>query len=215
MDNEKVLNKIKKLFALASNNSNKNESLQAMKAAKKLLDRHNLTEYDLHEKSTTGIKIEDNPNMPYVRTVYSAVTKLYDCEYILSRQGPSTQHLIIGSEANRITASIIIAFVLGELKIKTKGKGAGFRNAAAIGVYSKVMDILKERENDKEEIIPGTGLVALDASKIAELDNQDFINDRMGKLDKGKASKASFNSAGVSVGRSINLNVQLSNTRSI
>ena len=215
MNNEKVLNKIKKLFALANNNSNENESLQAMKAAKKLLDRHNLTEYDLHETIQVGIKIEDNPNMPYVRTIYNAITQLYDCKYLKQKQGSITKHLIIGTEANRVTTSIIIAFVLDQLKEKTKGKGSGFRNAAALGVYGKVLDLLEERSRDTEEIIPGTGLVPLDATKKAKFDNQKWIDEMMGKITKGKPSNHSFNSKGIEVGRSINLNVQLSNARAL
>ena len=83
--NDKILDRIKKLFALGSNNPNEHEAESAMKMARKLLDKHNLSIFDPNEKEEVGIKIEDNLNMPWTRMVYGAIARLYDVKYIIDK----------------------------------------------------------------------------------------------------------------------------------
>jgi len=215
MKDEKVLDKIKKLFALAGNNPNENESMVAMKAAKKMLDKHNLSVYDLKQQDDIGLKIEGEINMPYVRVVYNAVAKLYDCKIVLDKTVKPMVYLIIGTESNRVTASIVIKYVLQITRDKAKGLGAALRNGIATGVYHNVNSILEERNASKEEVIPGTGLVPADASKIMEKDIQDYQNKTFGKLGKGQRSNSSFDSRGVDIGKGINLGAHLSNKRAL
>jgi len=173
---EKILDKIRKLFALAENNPNENESESAMRQAKKMLDRHNLSMYQLIEKDSIGIKIEDNVNMPWVRIIYRNIGNLYDADYITSKDQYGTQHLLIGTESNRVTASIVISFVIDKIRRTSVGKGNGFRNAAAFGIQEQVVEILEARMNNKEEVIPGTGLVAVDASEMMKEDIDNWID---------------------------------------
>ena len=212
---DKILDRIKKLFALAGNNSNQNEADSAMKMAKKMLDKHNLSVYDLKEKDDVGIKIEDNVNMPWTRTIYSAISKLYDVKYIMDKTSKPMKHLLVGTESNRVTASIVIAFVISEVRGNCQGMGNGYRNAAADGVDTQVMDILAERNKSHEEIIPGTGLVPMDATRMAFEDINDWVKNHMGNLSSSKANSGAYDNRGFAMGNGINLGAHLSNKRAL
>lgn len=213
---DKILNRIKKLFALGSNNSNEHEAESAMKMARKLLDKHNISVYDLKEDEEIGIKTEVNLSMPWTRIVYQSIAELYDVRYLIQKHKRKPhEHLLIGTESNRVTASIVIEFVIKEIKDSCVGMGSGYRNAAAHGVSSQVNRILKERRESTEEVIPGTGLLPVDASKIAIQNANDWIDDLWGKLKKGKTSYHTFNNSGFNLGENINLGAHLSNKKAL
>jgi len=212
MDN-KIIERIRKMFALATNNPNSHEADSAMRMASKLLDKHNLTMSDLATKEKVGIVIKEVSNMPWIRTTFMAISKLYDCEYIIDKSGSFAYHLIIGNESNRTTAEIVIEYVMEVIYKESKGKGNGFRNAMANGVYSNAMEILKARMADREEVIPGTGLVPVDISKGLREDNADWIRDNIGRTVKGKGTKCAFDASGVQAGKNINLGAQIGGSR--
>ena len=213
--NDKILDRIRKLFALAGNNPNVHEAESAMKSAKRLLDKHNLSMFDVAEKNEVGIKIEDNVNMPWIRTLYQAICLLYDCKYVLDKTSKPTKHLIIGTESNRVTASIVIEHLRTAIYNEGYGQGAGFRNAASQGVWKNVSEIIKKRKEDKSEAVPGTGLVLADISKICMKDNDDWIAKMMGNLSSGRTSKAAYDHRGAAFGRSLNVGARLSNKRAL
>ena len=208
---DKIIERIKKLFALAGNNPNINEADLAMKMAKKLLDKHNLNMYQLIDKEEVGIKIEDELNMPYVRIIYNTISDLYDVEYLVDRTSKPIKHLLIGTESNRVTASIVIEFVLSTIRKESKGMGNGVRNSAAQEVYRRVTIILDERNNDTEEVIPGTGLIPVDASLLFKQERDEWIEEIIGKVNKGKKTHSARDSRGVAIGKKVSINTQISN----
>lgn len=214
--NKKIVDRIKKLFALANNNPNIHESELAMKAAKKLLDKHNITAFDLSDRDEVGIKIEDNVNMPWIKTLYLAISELYDCKYFISKNfGPKWKHVIVGTESNRVTASIVMEHLRIAIYNEGYGQGAGFRNAASEGVYFNVQNIIKERNSSKEEAIPGTGLVLADISSISQQDNQNWLDENIKNLRKGKSSSSAFDSNGYEYGKKLNVGARISNKRAL
>ncbi len=208
--NNKILEKIKKLFALGADNINKHESESAMKMARKLLDKHNLSVYDLKEKDDVSVKIEDNVNMPWIRIIYGSIARLYDTEYILDKNSKPAQHLLIGTESNRVTASIVIDFVINEIRDCSIGMGNGYRNSAAFAIKDKVDKIVAERNASKEEVIPGTGLIPMKVYLQNNLKNQEWIKNQLGHYKQTKSSVSS-NPLGRKLGEEINLAPQLSN----
>ena len=214
MSNEKILNKIKKLFALGSNNPNENEAKSAIRMAKKLLDKHNFSMYELKDKEHIGITIEDYVNMPWVRIIYGSVARLFDSKYVIDKTCKPAQHLIIGAESNRVTASIVIHYVLSEIRREFSGMGNGVRNSAASGVHQQVNSILSERNTSREEVIPGTGLVAMDLSIKMSSEIDEWIQKSMGSLGNSYNNCSSDN-RGTSFGQNINLGVQISNKKAI
>ena len=210
-DDEKILNKIKKLFALGSNNPNSNEAASAIKMAKKLLDKHNFSIYQLKDKEQVGIKIEDYDNSPWVRIIYNSISRLFDSKYIIDKSVRPAQHLIIGTESNRVTASIIIDYVLKQIRDRYIGCGAAARNGASFGVRDQVNSILAHRNASREEVIPGTGLVPMDVSVSAFKDIELWIRRMMDNVVNEKSSGIRTDNSARQFGNNINLGVQISN----
>ena len=206
---DKLINKIKKLFALAENNPNEHESGQALIAARKLLDRHNLSVTDLTKKEDVLVTFVKDVNMPYTRIIFNSISRLYDCQYVLS----NPHHLLIGTESNRVTAKIVIDFVLSTIRRESRGLGNGYRNAAAHGVSGQVDTILSERNSSTEEVIAGTGLIPVDIARQAKEDINDWLSENMPNLSTSKAKSAAYNSSGRSLGDNINLGAHLNGTR--
>ena len=209
--NDKIIERIKKLFALGSNNPNENEAKSAMRMARKLLDKHNLSMYDLKQEDEVGIKLEDYKNVPWVRIVYDSISRLYDCKHLIDKAAKPNKHLIIGREGNRITASIVIHYILKEIEWHGAGMGSGFRNAAAFEIREIVNKILAERNASKEEVMLGTGLVPMDIYLKSLQDNEDWINSHLGGYNKATKTSVRVNSEGIAVGKNINLGARLSN----
>jgi len=204
--NDKLIEKIKKLFALGSNNDNEHESSSAIKMARKLLDQNNLGMSDLaSSEEKVLVTFLSEVNMPYTRMVFNYVSKLYDCQFVVSKP----HFLLIGKENNRVTARIVIEFVLETIRRKGKGQGNGFRNSAAQGVAQQVDEIINERMRSQEEVIPGTGLIPMDISRQAKEDINDWLKDNMPNLCTVKSNSGRQDGRGLSVGRNINLGAHI------
>jgi len=211
----KLKEKIKKLFALAGNNPNQHEADNAMRMARKLMDKHNVSMYELGDTEAVCVTFNDGVNMPWLRVSYQAVSKLYDCVYLLDKQWSPAKHVLVGTESNRTTTGIVLEYVLSSIRETGKGKGAGFRNAMAQGVYQQVLDIITERSKNKTEVIPGTGLVLADVSNKAMRDVQDWIKENIQGVKSGKRANHSFDKRGFQAGMDMNLGPRLSNRRAI
>lgn len=216
MKYEKIIDKIKKLFALSANNPNIHEAEMAMKAAKKMLDKHSLSMFDLNEKEDVSVTIRGEINMPWVRTLFLAISELYDCEYIISsRFGKKKRHVLIGTESNRVTAGIVLDYLVEAIRIESYGMGNAYRNGAALGVYHTVDEVIKSRKADKAEVIPGTGLVLADISALAQADNQAYMDANMNVKKSKNQNKQAFSDKGYAFGKTLNVGVRLSSKKAI
>lgn len=169
-----MINKIKKLFALASNASSQgNESENAMRMANKLLEKHAISMLDLSDQESVGVTFMSPPDVPWVRVLCNSIAKLYSCKVIRDPNWENSKMILIGTESNRITAEIVINQLIDQITKESKGKGNAFRNGAADSLYQSCMTMIRERKADKVEAIPGTGLVPLDiiTKQLAEIDD--------------------------------------------
>ena len=213
MNKEKLISKIRKLFALGADGSNEAESESAMRMARKMLDKFNLTEGDIvNGTAVVGITIESGINMPWIRTINREISRLYDVEYVIDKSESPNMHLFIGKESNRVTSTIVREFVKETIRFASYGMGNGFRNAAAFGVRDTVNAIMVERSRSREEVVPGTGLIPMDISKQSLVENTNFINKMVGEVTSVQ-SKSSYNNDGRAVGAGINLGVQIGGAR--
>jgi hypothetical protein len=87
-DKEKLIERIRKLLALA-NSPNENEAAAAMEKAQSLLAEHNLNMDEVAEKNATGPKVTVDSELkshsrPWRRQLGTALAKLYFCDYFFS-----------------------------------------------------------------------------------------------------------------------------------
>jgi hypothetical protein len=211
MNKDRMIDKIKKLFALASNaGATGNEAENAMRMANKLLAKHAIEMHELHDNDDVGMDRHQWRNMPWTRTVISGVASLYNCTYIMRQVAHRKYvHLMIGTESNRTTAAIVIEHLIDQISRECKGKGNAFRNSAATALHKTCMRLKKERDGSKEEVIPGTGLVPVDITKRQEMDVADYIAAHFRGLRK-QITRSKVDRRGEAYGNTLNPGARVS-----
>lgn len=209
MEQQKIIERIKKLLALSANNPNPHEAEIALKRAQKLLTEHDLSMSSITEVENEEVGESYGKNVQkWTKIIYQAITELYQCEYIID-MNPPARHIVIGSISNRTTALLIIDYVLKAIHKEGKGKPATFKNGAALGVYQTCQDILDQEKKNKDVIIPGTGLVAADIRRVRSSANEQYIQDKYADVCAGRRSTTYYDQAGHAFGSSLSVNPQI------
>lgn len=201
---DRLMNKIRSLFALAANDgATGNESENALRMAHKLLIKHSMSMMDLNEVDETSIAFIIVPSNPWTRSVFISVAQLYTCRYVVDHNCDEPLHMIIGTKSNRTTAKIVAKQLIEQIQRDTKGKGTAFRNGAVESLKYTCLKILRERKNQVEEVLPGTGLVPMDLMKKQMIEVNDFIQQQFGNLGRCKSGGKSSD-AGREYGKGLN-----------
>ena len=232
MSNSQIIEKIRKLIALASNNPNEAEAESAMRMATTLLARHNL---DLSEVATTS----HNPPVSEHRTpttksaadqwvsiLAHGVAPLYFSKVYLTTV--LDEHFIcyVGRPHNTLVAAEMVAYLQETItKLSFSALAAAmfstrppkndqiflrsFREGATSRIFHRIADMIKERDAAPIVSSTGTTLPALASTELALVD--DYLEKK--SLRKGRTSKRkSDNSAywqGDKAGAAIGLHNQL------
>lgn len=209
MEQNKLIERIKKLLALSTNNPNPHEAQVALKRAQKLIAENDMSMTSLTEVESEEIGESKGKNVQkWTRIVYKAITKLYQCEYIVDYTPPA-RHIVIGTLANRSTAILIIDYVLKAIRLESKGKKASFKNGAALGVAQSCRNILENEKKNKDVIIPGTGLIAADIRLVRSSANNRYINDEHSDVRPGRRSTTYYDRSGHDFGSKLSVNPQI------
>ena len=180
-----------------------NEAENAMRMAEGLLRKHSIKLFDLRDKEDVGISFHDYGKR-WEQTVYSAITKLYNCKLIITHQFGGMKLVIIGTESNRITSEIVIKQLISQIKKDTKGEKDAFRNGAVNKLFWNCMDIIKERNKNNVEAIPGTGIMNIDIESQNKSDIDDWCKEHVPNLRKGRKTSAKIDSRGMEYGSGLN-----------
>lgn len=202
---ERLIEKIKKLFALANNEgAAPNEAENALRMANKLMEKHNLSSIDLHNKEDLTIKFEDGTRNQWARQIYASVAKVYSCGCF--RQG-SEQMLLVGTVSDTMTASIVANGLIDNINRAGKGKGVAFKNGAMFEVLGQCERIIQERA-DNREVIPGHGLVLADVYKSKADRVREYMDTNL-NLSTSRASRLNSSDEGREYGRTLNPHAQV------
>lgn len=215
MTQEKLIDRIKKLLAMANNNDNSNEADIAMRRANKLLKDNDLNMLSLHEVSEekVGSAMQDFVR-PWTRAIYSGVSELYDCTYFVTHRFSDPYHVVVGNENNRVTATIIAEQLVDIIRKESVGKGNGFRNSAGLAIFDKCKEIIEENKANQEEVTPGTGIIPMDISKMRQSANDAHCEEKF-SIKKKQGSRLVGNSAGREFGSGLSVNIRMSNKRAL
>jgi len=205
--NERLINKIKKMFELANNaGATEGEADNAMRMANKLLEKHNLSMLDLHTEEGVGIKFESGQTSPWIRTVYNAVSKVYGCSYFYSPHQKC--NYIVGTESDRISASFIIGQLIEDIKRAGKGHGADFKNGASLVLAEKCGIIIQERALSNLTTETGIALVEVYKQKVNLA--REHMDENL-NLGRGRSTTMSSSQAGRNFGRGLSTNARMKN----
>lgn len=184
-----------------------NESENALRMANKLLELHAISIFDLKgDTDECGVSFL-TIKQPWARQVASSICRLYNCEGIYDTTWETPKFIVVGSDSNRMTAVIVLGQLIDQ--IKKEKKGAAFNNGAANGLSQVCLKIRKDRKEDKTEIMPGTGLVALDLIKRQEIAVKDWLAKNMPNLVYKKSNRKSSHE-GNAYGKSLNPGARVS-----
>lgn len=232
--NEKVINRLKKMLALANNaGATDGEREAALKQSYSLLAKYNLTmaQVDTHNSTPQEERLAEKatfPVYPWARQIAGQVSSLFFCKYYFMRLGAGKQatHVFIGKESNAATAQYMAEFVVRSvMREAAKMYGSAIAPEArnfAVGVVSKLYDRIKEIKasfNKQEEpSTTGTAMVLASLYKTEEEANANFLSKLGVKLKHGVnrqkdvTDSAAF-SAGRDFGGKVSLSPQIASTR--
>lgn len=175
-DLDKVIDKIKKLLAMAADTSSPNEALIAAKRARSLMDKYQLTKLDI-EKQTGDQFLEsqgDNitsKRLRWVLILQRSAASLNDCVGAVTH-APAVKYLFQGFKSDAVVAKLTFDYLIEACNRqceKSQVKGASEKNFFRIGfaeaIHRRAMDIKSEREQTFVSS-SGTALVPLKESMI-------------------------------------------------
>lgn len=114
---DKLIERMKKLLALATNNDNEHQATAAMAKLQELLEAHNLEMADLG-KSGKGAQRSDTKKTgglySWQRKLWQSVAKLNFCHYFSLRgltKGSVYEHRLVGSHANVVATEMMAQYL--------------------------------------------------------------------------------------------------------
>jgi hypothetical protein len=175
---DRIVERVKKLFALAGNNPNENEAAAAAEKAQAILIEHNLSMTDITNSRIDDDMVIDQELVtsayPWRRMLASAVAKMYFCKYYYIRMpGYKAVHNFVGEKHNIAVAKMMFIYLDQQIdRLAREGAKrfpasersnyrSSFRPACSIRVSDRI-DARIEAAKRGEVGAPGTALAVLD-----------------------------------------------------
>ena len=224
MDNRKVLERIRKLLAMARDVSSPHEAVIAAGRARKLMDQHQVTELDLTSldadqfeslEYTTGNKGTDK----FTGLVALAVASLNDC-IVMWRSGNGYKYVQFDGLLGDAVCSVeLMQYLRGEAyrqaernvtennSFRVRADRGAYRVGFAKGVVAKVKELVAERR--KVELSDGRSLVIVKGALV----KQKFGVQRVKETTTRVAGSREAANAGYSAGYKANVGRVVTGTK--
>ena len=232
MTEEKIINRIKKMLALANDlAATEGERDNALRMAYNAMAKFNidLAQVEAHGKKEEEARINfqnDSWSWLWAKQVNQIIGRLFFCKYYYGRaiNGTQCEHHFVGRESNAMTAAVMADYVVNS--ILKEGRKIGKQNTSPItrsfcvgamqALSRRVDQIIAEKERELQgSATPGTALVLASFYKNEQAANDAWIAERM-NLKAGRAHSHKVNddawAAGSEYGRNINLSAQVGTT---
>lgn len=151
MEKDKIIDRIKKLFALGDKNRNPNEGevKSALRKAKQLMKHYNLSLSELElDKQKEDIIQENVQGSRYIsfweRKLARMVAKLFNCDCIINSGYFSRGWIFVGFEAEAKLASQCYQYLVNVIKIM-----ANIYATKKLEFYAGITDRLQERIDEE------------------------------------------------------------------
>lgn len=230
MSEERVLEKIRKLLAMANHeNSNEHERDTALRQAHALLTKHGLdmVSVENHQREKVDPRGEfshEDWSIPWTKTVRAAIAKLFMCDYYYGSKinGTRSWHHFVGRESNATTAEYMSVFVVGSILKEGRSRYGhnlspqtrAFGEGAAARLHQRVEQLIATKVQEVQ-VSDGKGLALIDLRTEEEAGNLEFVAGW--KIRKGVTRNTRVDGeayrAGQAHANNIGLNVQVSTTQ--
>lgn len=224
MSNSRIIEKMKKLLAMADSKVNENEAMTATRQLHIMLAKHNISIEQLNEDEEEinheGINYKCRP---WKRIVASYIAKLYFCDFYTDRiDKRKSQYMFVGSEANRTFTihifKMIITTIERESRVESRklyGKEvSSFVNSFWTGAKDRIVERCKElmteaKEGTLKDDEGNTLPSMLSTYERTQLQVKDWMSTNL-NLKSSKVRTKADNEAGLTKGREAGGKVQLS-----
>ena len=219
MEKVKILDKIKKLFALATS-PNENEAQLAMEKASELLAKHNLSMADLQNETKEQPRMfmfskDMGERVPkWKQLIYVVLPKTFDCAVLIERSYRKQEYIIIGQKEDVEMTTYFCNYFINAIPKLTKNYpelyNTKLKNDFIYGATVTVLSRL-DKMYKKMETVKTTALVLANKRKLVD----DYINS-MGNVQNRKMSYRNNISRnaymqGVAAGNSMNIHTPIEN----
>jgi len=219
---EKIVERIRKLLALAGNNPSEAERESALSKAHALLIEHNLHMHDVADKveemAAFDSKFSFRPT-PWTRTIVNAIAKLYFCKFVFHRHVKSREFtatfigMRVDSDIARQVSEAVLTSIKRECQMHVRIVGGGetsFKNAAALAIYHRCEALMAEAQKPSAS---GNALVVQSLYKTRTAEAEAFAANMFSNLRTTKSKlrirQDASAQAGSRLGRSVGLTLNV------
>jgi hypothetical protein len=203
---EKILEKVRKLLALAGNNPNQHEATSAAEMAKRILNEYNLslTDVELKEIVEKVVVLETLKLENWKGLLGMLVAKTFDCHAYVSRRKDIgvIRIVFVGNKTDAEVAYYVYDYlyrvinILIDKKVKNDGSmihGNKIRKDYSYGIISVLGDRLKEfygKEKEQNDVkVNKYGKTGKEILVIKEDAIAKYIREHVGKLKNRNVGK--------------------------
>ena len=221
--NDKVLDRIRKLLAMAGDTSSPHEAAIAAKRARSMMDKHQVSEVDLTTMSASDmghsdLELKQKTNNLFTSVLSVAVATYNDCQVKYVQAGPYLNARFEGMLVDSVCAIELFKYLRDEAYSQAERFHTGrkdrhaYRVGFSSGVASQVREMMKERETINIEAGPqiGTSLVVCKMQLV----HKHFKPVKYTNSASSYSGSASAQQQGFQAGRKAGLNRQVSGSSS-
>ena len=213
---EKIIDRIKKLFALANNNANQHERQVALEHAGRLMDEYNIEQHHLQEKSPEPVNQATSlPDLKFVGILIMGVAKLNHCwPYVRRNAFGENEIFLVGTPENISVTLSTMEWLISTIRREADSRSwscsrerAAFMFGMAAELQLRCKDMMQA---EKHKPTTGTELVVI-RNKL-ETQNQKLCKEIGLRMREGKARGTTYTGAynqGKVTGRGVNLGKQI------
>ena len=191
MENDKLINRVKKMMALANDpGASDGERDNALRMSYAIMAKYNLEMSDVEGKPVGPQEARKQAKgefygRPWAVTLSAAVARLFFCKYYYTTLGKNqARHTFTGLESNSTTAEEVARVLVESVKkesnrqMRARGENATWRRSFATGAALKISDWVRELMSGTgagKGMATGTALVLVDLRKREETANALYL----------------------------------------
>jgi hypothetical protein len=231
MSEEKIINRIKKMMALANDPAaSDGERENALRMSYALLAKHNLDLADVQGKPVGPQEAREQEQAefyarPWALSLAQSIADLFFCKYYIRRSATKDMafHVFTGKESNAQAALEVAETLIHSIKreasrlMRQKNENATWRRSFATGAMFKIRArVLELMTADPSGMATGTSLALIDLRGSEKAANELYIANQ-GVTVKVTASKAkkTVNSDAYQAGKEFGSKLNLSATKKL
>lgn len=222
---ESIIAKVKKLFALAADNSNQNESHVALEMARKLMRDHGISQVDVETISVSDINVQEwrsdwlSQIDTYSKYLANAVAKLFNCQYYTFKSGAAGGYKVrvcfAGEETDMALAVETWPWLVKKAKQYAKFQyGSGwtpqhrcYAEGFASRIYARAVEMTEQEQNSDNADDQKYGIVVMKKfDALTKFFERAGYNFKFSKPRYRGSYDHRANQAGAAAANAINLN---------